>query len=350
MKEKEILEGFITAVHRERYEVCVNGELIYARLKASIYFYENNQDYPTVGDNVLIEFNETGDSLICETKVRTSKFSRKDPDNGKGEQTIAANFDYVFIMMSLNFDFNLKRLERYITASWQSGGTPVIILTKADIGENIDEKMALIQEIAIGIDTYSISAATGAGIEALDKYFQPGKCIVFLGSSGVGKSTFTNFLLQDKAAESTPHFVQRNGMKTGEIREDDSKGHHTTTHRQMFVLPNGTKIIDTPGMRELGMWVVEEGMEQGYSDLIELVSACKFSDCTHSKKEVGCAVRTAMENGTLDEKRWINYQKILKESNYHAAKERLNKIKEKKTMTKRAKKPSRKLDMKREEY
>lgn len=337
MREKEILEGFITAVHRERYEVCVNNELVFARLKASIYFYENNQDYPTVGDNVYIEFNETGDSLICGTKTRKSKFSRKDPDKGKGEQTIAANFDYVFIMMSLNFDFNIKRLERYITVSWQSGGTPVIILTKADIGENIDEKIAMISEIAIGVDIYSISAATGEGIDALDIYLKADKCIVFLGSSGVGKSTFTNYLLNDEI------------MKTEGIREDDSKGHHTTTHRQMFVLANGAKIIDTPGMRELGMWVVEDGMEQSFSDLNELTSACKFSNCTHTKEE-GCAIKDAIKNGTLSEKRWINYQKILRESNYHATKERFSKMKEKKAMTKRKKKPSRKIDMKDEDY
>lgn len=331
MKEKKIVEGFITAVHRERYEVCVNNEFMFARLKASIYFYENSQDYPTVGDTVLIEFNESGDSLICETRERKSKFSRKDPDKGRGEQTIAANFDYVFIMMSLNYDFNIKRLERYITVSWQSGGTPVIILTKADIGEGIDEKMAKVNEIAIGIDIYSISAATGEGIDALEKYLRPNSCIVFLGSSGVGKSTFTNYLLQDEL------------MKTAEIREDDSKGHHTTTHRQMFVLANGAKIIDTPGMRELGMWVVDEGMEQGFSDLIETVSSCRFSNCTH-KREEGCAVQEALNNGMLSEMRWINYQKIQKESNYHAAKERRNKIKEKKAMIPKKKKPLRKID------
>ncbi len=337
LKEKEMLEGFITAVHRERYEVCVNNKYIFARLKSSIYFYENNQDYPTVGDNVLVEFNETGDSMICETKTRKSKFSRKDPDKGKGEQIIVANFDYVFIMMSLNYDFNIKRMERYITVSWQSGGTPVIILTKADIGENIDEKMAMIREIAIGIDIYSISSATGEGIDVLDKYLQPNKCIVFLGSSGVGKSTFTNYLLHDEV------------METSEIREDDSKGHHTTTHRQMFILENGTKIIDTPGMRELGMWVVDDGMKQSFSDIMELVSCCKFNNCTHIKEE-GCALKAAIENGSLSQKRWINYQKILRESDFQAAKERLNKIKEKKTMKRREKKPSRKINMKSEDY
>lgn len=337
LKEKEILEGFITAVYRERYEVCVNNELIFARLKSSIYFYENNQDYPTVGDNVLIEYNATGDSLIFETKVRKSKFSRKDPDKGRGEQTIAANFDYVFIMMSLNYDFNVKRLERYITVSWQSGGTPVIILTKADIGENIDEKIAKISEAAIGTDIYTISGVTGEGIDALEKYLEADKCIVFLGSSGVGKSTLTNYLLNDEI------------MKTMEIREDDSKGHHTTTHRQMFLLPNGAKIIDTPGMRELGMWVVEDGMEQSFSDLVELASTCRFNNCKHEKED-GCAVKEAIKNGTLSEKRWINYQKILKESNYHAAKERINKIKEKKAVTKTMKKSSRKINLKDEDY
>lgn len=171
MKEKELREGFITAVHRERYEVKVKDLDLYARLKTSIYYSgKNEEEFPTVGDNVVLEYNSMGDSLIVKTKEGKSKFSRKDPDDGRGEQTIAANFDYVFIMMSLNFDFNLKRLERYLTASWQSGGVPVIILTKADIGENIEEKIAQISQIAIGVDICPIRSITGEGMEKLIKY------------------------------------------------------------------------------------------------------------------------------------------------------------------------------------
>ncbi|NNJ29691.1 ribosome small subunit-dependent GTPase A [Bacteroides xylanolyticus] len=301
--------GFITAVHRERYEVRVNGEDLYARLKAGIYFTDHCEEgFPTVGDNVELEYNPLGDSLIIKTLERKTAFSRKDPDVGMGEQIVAANFDYVFILMSLNYDFNLKRLERYLTASWQSGGQPVIVLTKADIAENTREKLELVNQIALGVDVCVVSAVTGEGMEQLKNYLVPEKTTVFLGSSGVGKSTFTNYLLGKEI------------MKTGEIREDDSKGHHTTTHRQMFVMDNGARIIDTPGMRELGMWIVDDGMDFSFTDINDLIMQCRFSNCTH-KGEPGCAVARALNEGTLTEKRWKNYWKIQKESKFQAAKE-----------------------------
>ncbi len=303
----------------------VNSGTLYARLKTSVYYLDKNkEDFPTVGDDVVLEYNDMGDSQIVKTRIRKSKFSRKDPDAGMGEQTIAANFDYVFIMMSLNFDFNRKRLERYLTISWQSGGIPVIVLTKADIAEDLERKLELVSQIAIGVDICPISSVTGEGMEKLKKYLQPDKSIVFLGSSGVGKSSFANFLLGQEI------------METGAIREDDSKGHHTTTYRQLFILKNGTKIIDTPGMRELGMWVVDEGMEQSFSDLSDLIQNCRFNNCTHTS-EPGCAVREALENGTLNKERWKNYLKILRESNIQAAKESRKKAIETKKVSKKVK-------------
>lgn len=338
MKEKEIVEGFITAVHRDRYEVNVNNIDLFAKLKTGIYYIDKyDEKFPTVGDNVILEYNSMGDSLIIKTKERKSEFSRKDPDNGMGEQILAANFDYVFIMMSLNFDFNLKRLERYITASWQSGGVPVVVLTKADIAEEVERKIDQVKQIAIGVDICTISSVTGEGMEKLERYLQSDKTIVFLGSSGVGKSTFTNFLLGQEI------------METREIREDDSKGHHTTTHRQLFILENGTKIIDTPGMRELGMWVVDDGMAQSFSDIYDVLQCCKFSDCTHTN-EPGCAVREAIENGTLTHERWKNYLKILKESNFQAAKENKSKAKENKIFGKKMAKLQRQYKGKKEEW
>ncbi|MBE5974271.1 MAG: ribosome small subunit-dependent GTPase A [Paenibacillaceae bacterium] len=307
LKEKKI--GFITAVHRERYEVRVNGEDLYARLKAGIYFTDHcEEEFPTVGDNVELEYNPLGDCLIIKTLERKTAFSRKDPDVGMGEQIVAANFDYVFILMSLNFDFNLKRLERYLTVSWQSGGQPVIVLTKADIAEDTQEKLELVNQIALGVDVCVVSAVTGEGMEQLEKYLVPEKTAVFLGSSGVGKSTFTNYLLGKEL------------METGEIREDDSKGHHTTTHRQLFVMDNGARIIDTPGMRELGMWIVDDGIDFSFTDINDLIIQCRFSNCTHNG-EPGCAVAQALKEGTLTEKRWKNYWKIQRESKFQAAKE-----------------------------
>ncbi len=307
MKEK--MNGFITAVHRERYEVRANGEDLYARLKAGIYYTDHcEEEFPTVGDNVELEYNPLGDCLIIKTMERKTAFSRKDPDVGMGEQIVAANFDYVFILMSLNYDFNLKRLERYLTVSWQSGGQPVIVLTKADIAEDTQEKLELVNQIALGVDICVVSAVTGEGMEQLKKYLVPEKTTVFLGSSGVGKSTFTNYLLGKEL------------METGEIREDDSKGHHTTTHRQLFVMDNGARIIDTPGMRELGMWVVDDGIDFSFTDINDLIIQCRFSNCTHNG-EPGCAVAQALNEGTLTEKRWKNYWKIQKESKFQAAKE-----------------------------
>ena len=307
MKEKK--NGFITALHRERYEVRVNGEDLYARLKAGIYFTDHcEEEFPTVGDNVELEYNPLGDCLIIKTLERKTAFSRKDPDVGMGEQIVAANFDYVFILMSLNFDFNLKRLERYLTVSWQSGGQPVIVLTKADIAEDTQEKLELVNQIALGVDVCVVSAVTGEGMEQLEKYLVPEKTAVFLGSSGVGKSRFTNYLLGKEL------------METGEIREDDSKGHHTTTHRQLFVMDNGARIIDTPGMRELGMWIVDDGIDFSFTDINDLIIQCRFSNCTHNG-EPGCAVAQALKEGTLTEKRWKNYWKIQRESKFQAAKE-----------------------------
>ncbi|WP_342758637.1 ribosome small subunit-dependent GTPase A [Kineothrix sedimenti] len=335
---KERIEGFVTAVHRDRYEVYVNGENFYARLKTGVYYSdEREEEFPTVGDNVVLAYNSTGDSLIIKTKERKSKFSRKDPDIGKGEQIIAANFDYVFIMMSLNFDFNLKRLERYITASWQSGAQPVIVLTKTDIAEDVEKKVELVSQIALGADIYTVSTITGEGMEPLKKYLEPDKTIVFLGSSGVGKSTFTNYLLG------------REVMETAGIREEDSKGHHTTTHRQLFVLDNGTKIIDTPGMRELGMWIVEDGMDYSFSDIISLAVQCRFSDCTHTG-EPDCAVRSALQNGTLTDARWKNYLKLQRESDFQAEKESRNKSRESKKTNKKMVRNSSKVNSKMEEW
>ena len=312
------MKGLIIAVHRDRYEVEVNKKQIYAKLKAGVYYSDKYaEEFPTVGDYVELEYNNMGDSLITATMERRTCFTRKDPDDGQGEQTIAANFDYVFIMMSLNHDFNLKRLERYLTEAWQSGAQPVVVLTKADIAEDVSEKVQLAQSSTIGADVCAVSAVTGQGMDALSKYFRPGMVIVFLGSSGVGKSTFTNFLAGDEV------------MQTKGIREDDSRGHHTTTYRQMVVLPSGVRIIDTPGMRELGMWTVDDGIEQSFSDIGELIGSCRFSDCSHGN-EPGCAVREALENGTLQESRWLNYLKLQKESGFQKMKAHQNEIRMKK--------------------
>ena len=308
----ETVEGMIpariTAVHRELFEIVCSHGACHAVVKSSIYYDETNREtFPAIGDFVLIDYNPSGPSRIMKTLERKSCFSRKDPDVGRGEQIVAANFDYVFIVMSLNNDFNTKRLERYLAAAWQSGATPIVVLTKIDLLEDYSDYMDELEQVAIGVDIIPISSKTGFGLEALERFMQPSKTVVFLGSSGVGKSSLVNAL----AGEGL--------MKTNNIREDDAKGHHTTTHRQLIKLNNGAMIIDTPGMRELGMWDVSVGLGEAFQDIKELILGCKFSDCTHGN-EPGCRVREALEEGTLEEERWKSYLKLKREAKYSEAK------------------------------
>ncbi len=294
----------VLCIQRELYGlICQHGE-VSGRLKAAVYFKNGAfESYPAVGDFVLISHNPSGESLIVKTLERKTFFSRRDPTPGRGEQAIASNFDYVFIISSLNLDYNIKRIERYLTASWQSGALPVVVLTKADLCEDSATKVRALQSTSAGVDVFAVSAYTGQGMDRLSDYLSPRKTGVFLGSSGVGKSSLVNALAGQEL------------MKVNTIREDDSKGRHTTTYRQLLRLENGFMIIDTPGMRELGMWDVSEGLGQSFANIEELFPKCRFRDCTHGD-EPNCAVRAAIESGELDSARWDNYQRLKREAKY----------------------------------
>lgn len=313
--EIEMIEGCIparvTEVHREMFKViCTYGDYN-ARIKGSFYNTTGvAEDFPAVGDFVLLRYNENGDSQIVKVCPRKSKFSRPDYSGHNAryvktilEQVVAANFDYVFILASLNYDFNINRIMRYITVAWESGGVPVVLLTKTDLIEDYDKQLEAVQAQAFGVDVFAVSGVTGEGLNKLDSYMQPGKTIVFLGSSGVGKSTMVNALAGE------------NIMNVNTIREDDSKGRHTTTHRQLTLLKSGVMIIDTPGMRELGMWDVGEGLTEAYSDIEDLFLQCHFTDCTH-QGEPGCAVKAALDNHTLEFSRWKNYLQLKSEAKF----------------------------------
>ena len=301
----------IIATHKDRYEIVCNNGQGFAKIKRGCYYDNPNSIYPTTGDFVIIEWNSTGDSMICETLKRESSFSRTASSSDRNhelhnqhEQLVAANFDYVFIMQSLNNNFNLHRLERYLSLSWESGAIPVIILTKSDLVENIQEYIEQVESIAFGVDVYAVSCITGYGLDSIKKYFSKGNTIVFLGSSGVGKSTLVNTLYGD------------NVMKTSDIREEDSRGRHTTTSRNLIMLPNGAMIIDTPGMRELGMWNAENGINKTFQDIEQYIGMCKFSDFTHTN-EPGCKILEAIVNGEIDQERFEQYLKLQKESRYN---------------------------------
>ena len=290
----------ITAVHKERYEIVCEYGITHARLKTKEYFVDT-REFPTTGDFVMVNYIENGDSQIITTLPRKTFLSRREPGPIPRDQAVAANFDYVFLMQSLNLDFNPKRLERYLTLAWQSGATPVILLTKADQVEDYWDYLTQVERVATGVNIHVISAHTGYGLHRLNAYLQPGKTIAFLGSSGVGKSSLVNALAGEEI------------MAVSAIREDDSKGRHTTTHRQLIRLSSGVMIIDTPGMRELGMWEVAEGLDQAFADVEAFLGKCRFSDCKH-ETEPGCAIKAAIASGELDISRWESYRKLKEEA------------------------------------
>ena len=288
--DREGIPARVTAVHRDRYQLfCELGEC-WARLKIREY-HRDAAEFPTVGDWVSIRHIENGDSLILSTLPRRTVFTRRAAGSVPVDQAVAANFDYVFILQSLNQDFNPNRLERYLTLSWQSGATPVVLLTKADLREDYWDFLTAAERVAMGADVHVVSAHTGQGLQRLNAYLQPGKTVVFLGSSGVGKSSLVNALAGSEL------------MAVSGIREDDAKGRHTTTHRQLLRLPGGALVIDTPGMRELGMWETDTGLGEAFSDVEAYLGRCRFSDCSHTT-EPGCAIRSAIEAGELDPGRW----------------------------------------------
>ena len=281
----------VTAVFKERYQLITPHGQRYGRLKTKEYHYEGGQDFPTTGDYVLAQpagdpdLESAGDWRILRTLPRKSFFSRLDGWHGV-EQAVAANMDVVFAVQSLNENFNVKRLERYLTLAWNSGAQPVVVLTKADLPGDHQAMVEAAYEVAGEAPVLALSAKTGQGMEQLDAYLKPRVTAAFLGSSGVGKSSLINALAGQEV------------MDTGDIREDDARGRHTTTHRQLLRLPSGVLVIDTPGMRELGMWDAAEGLSAAFPDVERFLGQCRFHDCRHGQ-EPGCAIRGALERGEL---------------------------------------------------
>lgn len=294
LETQKEMQALVSAVHKERYEIIYHDKRIFAKLKSSAYYNKAEENIPTTGDFVKIIYNPFGDSLIVETLPRKTLFLRSNPTRGKGGQVIAANFDYVFIMSSLNNNLNLNRIQRYLILTYKSKAIPVIILTKADLIENINTKIDEVKKSIHNVDVVAISILNGYGLESLNPYLRPGKTIVFLGSSGVGKSSLVNALYDHQIMD----------VKT--IRQSDDKGRHTTTHRQLITLPDGVNIIDTPGMRELGLFDINDEVDNTFEDVEKYFGRCRFNDCRHDR-EPGCAIRKAIEENELSEKRWMNY-------------------------------------------
>ena len=273
----------------------VSGRFRHNAVKAS--------DFPAVGDFVAADCRSPeGHAVIHSVLPRKSVFIRKAAGTGKREQVVAANIDTVFICMSLNLDFNLRRLERYLSVAWNSGAVPVVVLTKADLCPDVESVVRSVESVAVGADIVVACAKEEDGCQKLLPYIRDGKTVAVIGSSGVGKSTLINRLLGEER------------LDTNGLRNDD-KGRHTTTRRELFLLKTGGMVIDTPGMRELGLWDTDEGLGQSFSDIEALAAMCRYHDCGHTS-EPGCAVREAIENGELSKERLQSYQKLKAENRY----------------------------------
>ena len=297
--------GRVALEHRNRYEIyfeegCIAGELA-GRLR---YQTSNAGELPAVGDWVAMSvIDGEHRAIIHGVLPRRSGFSRKAVGEAAAEQVVAANIDTVFLVTGLDGNFNLRRIERYLALAWESGANPVVVLNKADLCDTLDECVADAEAVALGVPVIAVSATEREGLERLAAYLRPGKTIALLGSSGVGKSTLTNSLAGEELQE------------VGDVSGSVGKGKHTTTHRELILIPSGGMLIDTPGMRELGLWSAGEGLQETFEDIEALAGDCRFRDCAH-QNEPGCAIRRALEDGELDAGRFRNYEKMLREIAY----------------------------------
>jgi ribosome biogenesis GTPase len=301
----EFYAGRILAQEKGLYRViCGSGELL-AEVSGRMRFdAASPSDYPAAGDYVLIDRSggDAGNAIIRRILKRKSAFIRKAAGKTGEEQVVAANIDTVFLCMALDGDFNLRRLERYLSLAWESGALPVVVLTKADLCDSLGDKLRAAGTVAPGVDILVTDSAEEEGHLEVLEYIDPGCTVALIGSSGVGKSTLINRLM---GAER---------LATGAVRSD-GRGRHTTVRRELVLLPDGGIVIDTPGMRELGMWHDSEGLGQSFSDVESCFGACRFTDCTHTA-EPGCAVWAAIERGELSPERWASYRKLKTEAEY----------------------------------
>jgi ribosome biogenesis GTPase len=290
----------IVAEHRGRYVVDDGGGERPATLAGRLRHHVRAREHlPAVGDWAALGAGEDGAAAIHAVLARRGAFLRKAAGEATEAQVLAANVDVALIATALLADLSERRIERYLALAWESGAVPVVVLTKADLAEDVDAAVRAVRIVAPGADVVAVSSVSGAGVDALARWLRPGRTAVLLGSSGVGKSTLANRLTGGEV------------MRTGGVRED-GKGRHTTTHRQLVKLAGGALLIDTPGMRELQLWTADAGLDAAFADVEALAARCRFGDCVHDA-EPGCAVRAAAESGALDPERLASWHRLRRE-------------------------------------
>ncbi|HOD53115.1 MAG TPA: ribosome small subunit-dependent GTPase A [Candidatus Cloacimonadota bacterium] len=333
---KNVIPSRIGSESRNRYKI-ISEEGEFEALLGDLLFksFKSRKEFPAVGDWVLVEKRKQSEVYhITEVLPRTSCFCRKQKDTfgrnfektgSSDQQVLSANVDYVFLVVSLVYDYNLRTIERCMLLIRESGALGVILLNKADICSNASEKENEVKQIAKDMPVFQISAMTGYGVDQIADYMQSGKTISLIGASGTGKSTLLNRLYGDQV------------MTVKEVRTGDNRGKHTTTHREMTILPSGLIIIDNPGLRDIKVIGNEEQLNELFDDIMELESQCRFSDCRH-RSEPDCAVKEAIENGFLNEARLESYRKLKSELNtlQNRTNERIKKEKRKEKIQKKA--------------
>lgn len=296
--DQGLAPGRIIVHHRGGYRLITEGGEVDARASGALMGAAGDAARPAAGDWVAVELRPGETTALVQAVLpRRTAFIRKASGPRGGAQVVAANVDVALLVASLNSDLNLRRMERYLATTYESGAEPVVVLTKADLAEDSAAAIADVQAIALSAPVLALSSKTGQGLEALMAHLAPGRTAVLLGSSGAGKSTLLNALLGEEK------------MDTGAIREADERGRHTTTHRELVLLPSGGLVLDTPGMRELGLWDAQVGVAATFADIETLAANCRFGDCAHGR-EPGCAVQVAIAAGDLALDRLRAFQKL----------------------------------------